>query len=74
MALVLASYLYMNEASKALTRGLEMANYVVEYGPSFDFLLGSLVAFVMSTLMTAVKFLKSEKSQNLLKSSIEQTR
>jgi len=74
VALVLASYLYMNEASKALTRGLEMANYVVEYGPSFDFLLGSLVAFVMSTLMTAAKFLKSEKSQNLLKSSIEQTR
>jgi len=63
-AFVLMSYLYMNNASKILVIALMKANYVVDYGPSFDFLLGSILMFSVSTIVTAVKFLKENKSKN----------
>jgi hypothetical protein len=59
--LILLSYIYMNDATGILTTQLQMANYTVENGPSTDFLLGSIIALIISTTMTAVKFLKDTK-------------
>jgi len=39
-----------------------MDNYVSEYGPSVDFLLGSAVALGISTIMTATKYMKEDKN------------
>lgn len=62
--LILLSYVYMSNATGILTTQLQMANYVVENGPSTDFLLGSVAALIISTVMTAVKFLKEKESPN----------
>lgn len=57
---VTLSYFYMSNASDMLTKELQANNYVVENGPSSDFLLGSIVALTISAIMTAVKFLKKD--------------
>lgn len=59
--LIFLSYVYMNNASEILTFQLQANNYAVEHGPSTDFLLGSIVALTISTVMTAVKFLKEKE-------------
>lgn len=64
LAFLLGSYLYLNEASKALTYALVKNNYVVEIGPSIDFLLGAILAIVMTMVMTIAKSWKdSRRSQ-----------
>jgi hypothetical protein len=63
-AFLLAPYLYLNEASKALAYALIVNNYIVESGPSIDFLLGSLVAMAITIAMTIAKSWKeNRKSQ-----------
>jgi len=57
-ALLILAYVYMNDAVMTLIIALQMNNYVVEFGPSLDFLLGSLVAIGVSVVMAAVKLLK----------------
>lgn len=59
--LILASYLYTTNALSDLVTLLQANNYVVEYGPSLDFLLGGLIALIISTIMTSVKFLSGRK-------------
>ncbi len=56
--LVIVSHIYMTGATEVLATTLKMDNYVVENGPSMDFLLGSAIALAISTIMTTVKFLK----------------
>lgn len=60
-ALLILAYVYMNDAVMTLIIALQMNNYVVEFGPSLDFLLGSLVAIGMSAVMTTVKLLKAKE-------------
>lgn len=60
-ALLLASYLYMSEASKALAFALTKNNYMVGYGPSIDFLLGSMLAMVLTVVMTIMKLRKENR-------------
>jgi hypothetical protein len=59
---VFLSYIYMNNATNLLIGDLQMDNYVSEYGPSVDFLLGSAVALGISTIMTATKYMKEDKN------------
>lgn len=63
-ALLLASYLYLAEASKALAYALVVNNYVTEQGPSIDFLLGSILAMILTIVLTIAKSWKeSRKTQ-----------
>jgi hypothetical protein len=57
---VLLSYIYMTDATRILSYNLRMDNYVPESGPSVDFLLGSALALGISTVMTAVKYMKGD--------------
>jgi len=61
--LLILSYIYMKEAAYQVIIPLEMNRYTVEYGPSLDFLLGSIVAFMVTTVMTAVSTIKMQSSQ-----------
>lgn len=61
-AFLLAPYLYLNEASKALAYALIINNYVVESGPSIDFLLGSLIAMAITVAMTIAKSWKENRN------------
>ncbi len=74
---VALSYIYMNNATGKLATVLLIDNYIPEYGPSIDFLLGSAVALAISTIMTASKFLREgskigskndSKTESLVKS------
>ena len=56
--LIALSYVYITRGADLLTADLQMNGYVVQNGPSLDFLFGSILAFAISTIMTAVKFLK----------------
>lgn len=61
--LLLIAYIYMNEAIKSiLMPALQTNNYVIDYGPSFDFLLGSIIAMSLSVVMTTVKYLKTKNN------------
>jgi hypothetical protein len=60
--LLLIAYIYMNEATKSLIPVLQINNYVIDYGPSFDFLLGSIIAMSLSVVMTTVKYLKTKNN------------
>lgn len=62
-ALLILAYTYMNDAVMSLIILLQVNNYVVEFGPSMDFLLGSMVAIIISAVMTAIKFLKTKDVQ-----------
>lgn len=62
---VILSYVYMNNATNLLIGELQMDNYVSEYGPSVDFLLGSAAALAISTVMTAMKLLKEDKDNKV---------
>lgn len=54
------AYVYMREGTRDLITALLINNYIVEYGPSLDFLLGSIVAIVISVSITAAKYLKTK--------------
>lgn len=60
IALLLFSFLYMNEAKNSLYYSLTSANYEIENGPYFEFLAGSIAAFVISAAMTGIRFVKEE--------------
>lgn len=62
--LITLSYIYINDASNVLIDALRRSNYAAEHGPSIDFLLGSVVALAISTVMTAVKFLKERNKED----------
>lgn len=61
-AFLLAPYLYLNEASKALAYALIIDNYIVESGPSIDFLLGSMLAMAITIIMTTSRLWKENRS------------
>lgn len=65
MILLLVSYIYMNVAAGSFANVLRANGYTVESGPALDFLLGSIVAMTISILMTAGKYLKDEKVQQI---------
>ena len=69
--LLLIAYIYMNEATKSLIPVLEINNYTIDYGPSFDFLLGSIIAMVLSVVMTTVKYLKTKNINTDMKRNIQ---
>lgn len=58
LALLLGAYLYMKEAARVLVMALMVNNYVVEYGPAIDFLLGSIFAMVLTIVLTLIKLRK----------------
>lgn len=69
--LLLIAYIYLGNATEMLTGVLEINNYTVERGPSFDFLLGSLIAAVISIVIIATKYLKTKNDvKNIQKDAI----
>jgi hypothetical protein len=67
VALVLMSYIYMNTATTALIRTLVTNNYITESGPSMQFMLGSILALSITTIMTAAKYMKdNNKDKNAM--------
>ena len=66
VGILLFAYLYMGQAIKGFEQVLLMANYEITNGPAFDFLAGSIVAFVISTVMTGLKFWKEETKKEQL--------
>ena len=60
---VVLSYIYMTNAIGVLEAALLRDRYVSESGPSLDFLLGSVAALAISTIMTAAKFLKDDSKE-----------
>lgn len=65
-ALLLFSYLYLRTSALALEVALVINNYYVEFGPSLDFLLGSVASFGIATIMTAIKYLKTDEPKSKL--------
>lgn len=63
--LFLAAYMYMNEATKALSATLIKSNYIVEHGPAIDFMLGSMIALVLTIIMTIMKLRKESRKAQL---------
>lgn len=64
LVMLTMSYIYLGRGSALLGLDLQLNHYVVENGPAIEFLFGSIIALCVSTVMTAAKYLKEEKSLN----------
>lgn len=64
--LIVFSIIYLDRATQMLARMLVANNYITTAGPAIDFLLGSVAALSIATIMTAMRLFKDRKKVSMI--------